>query len=643
MSGPRFWMDVYNAAGERQGDGFISTIESLTVKRVLDGVGSFSISLPETDTDVTDLVVDEARVRIYILIGDEDSADYEKRLMVSGIVRKRSSSETATGGWTMTCSGDDELDELTRENVMLGLEYSPSTHSPEGENWTVLEIIANLLSLAPSWSASVDAVGTLTEMYARFDGMNLIEVLIEMSKQKGIHFRASNFAHDLDVGAFGEWNGLSLVQAERSNPDVYSNDDIGFIESIRITSDTSNVWNEVYPFTAGDGETRLDLLPVLALRGTAFGDPYDIVTRVQNGKTFYGLRDTASQALYGVINRGPALYDQIQIQSGNSAADIEAAADALYDIAAVDLGRHSIKLETFDVTAVKLTQNVRVGDKIHMTYKGRVERELADGTITYLPSRNINALFWVMAVTETINSSGLTTKLSISTIDRVELDDTEIIVGEIKRAQVERLAIKAYTSNYVYNDKGELDPTHPVIVQLELTTRVLRVRQVKLRLISDPFRTTSQGGAAGGNHSHVMFERFAAGSDIAADEIYEVGGDLGGPTTLINLAIAGTPPQTLSTYGSSGNHTHDPVYGIEDDTTYPEDITIDVDGTDATDRLANRGTTSTGIDEEIDITDLIADSPLGLQALHEITIGCEGGQGLVKAVISVYEDIQNLG
>jgi hypothetical protein len=477
-------------------------------------------------------------------------------------------------------------------------------------------------------------------MYARFDGMNIIEVLLEMSKQKGIHFRAStNISHNLEVGAFGEWNNLSLVQAERFNPDVYSNNNIGFIEQIRITSDTSNVWNRVFPFTAGDGETRLSLEPVLALRGTAFGDPYDIISITRNGKTFYGLEDTASISAYGVINRGPALYDQIQIQSGNSAADIEAAANALYDIAAVDLQRHSVKLETYDVTAVKLTQNVQVGDKIHMTYKGRVERE--DGSL--LPDRNINAIFWVMAVTETINASGLTTKLSIATVDRVELDDKEIIVGEIKRAQVERLAIKAYTSNFSFTEKQEIDPTHAAVFALELTTRVLRVRQVKLRVISTPFRTTSQGGAAGGDHRHRVAQFTGAvpfNGAVLLNATYNF-------KSVSNINLAATMAMNLAsdwyTEGASGTHTHDPIYGIEDDTTYPEDITVDVDGVNVTDRLANRGTTSTGIDEEIDITDVIADSPYGLQALHQIVIGCVGGQGLVKAVISVYEDIQNLG
>src|SRR5690349_13902082 len=122
-SGPRFWMDVFNAAGERQGFGYISTVESLTIKRALDASGSFTIPVPETDTNVTDLLVDEARVRLYMIVGDENSADYEKRLLISGIIRKRISTDSVSG-WTMNCSGFDDLDELTRENVMLGLEFN---------------------------------------------------------------------------------------------------------------------------------------------------------------------------------------------------------------------------------------------------------------------------------------------------------------------------------------------------------------------------------------------------------------------------------------------------------------------------------------------------------------------------------------
>jgi hypothetical protein len=639
MSSPRFWMDVFNAAGERQGDGFISTVESLSVKRVLDGVGSFSIAVPETDIRVTDLLVDEARVQIYIIVGDdENSADYEKRLMVAGIVRNRTSDES-TSGWTMTCSGEDNLDELTRENVMIGLEYNAQNHSPVDENWTLQEIITDLLSLISGWSLDIDATSAALEHYARFDGMNIIEVLRELVKQRGVHFRAGENANVLEVGAMGESNGLALVQLERFSPDAFSNQDIGFIQQIRIVSNTYAVWNQVFPFASGDGETRLSLEPVLALRGTAFGDPYDIITIERNGKTFYGLQDSPSVTQYGLINRGPALYDQIQIQSGNTAEDILAAAHALYDIAAVDLARHSVKLESYDVTAVNLARNVRPGDKIHMKYKGRVERTRENETdpITYLPDRNINADFWVMAVTDTINGSGLTTRLTINTVDRVMSDDKEIIVGEIKRAQVERLAIKAYTSNFMFSEKQEIDDTHEAIFQLELTTRVLRVRQVMLRIISTSFRTTSQGGAAGGDHDHIMFANGAPSVDIPTNRFFNAGG-----TNTVALATdAGAT--VIRTFSSSGAHTHDPVYGIEDDTEFPEDITVDVDGVDVTSLLANRGTISTGIDEAIDITEYIANSPGGLQSLHEITVGCLAGQGLVKVIISVYEDIQNLG
>ena len=642
MNTPRLWMDIFDTNGERQGDGYISSLLNLSVKRVLDGIGSFSLSVPETDTQVIDLLQEEARVRIYMIVGDENSPDYEKRLLISGVIRKRTSDESPSG-WTMACTGEDDLDELTRENIMIGLEYNAQNHDPVDENWTVSEIVNDLLSLVSGWTATIDTESAAIEQYARFDGMNIIEVLVELSKQKGIHFRAGEDAHVLEVGSMGVWNGLSLVQPERFNPDVYSNDEIGFIQNIRIVSDTYQVWNKVFPFAAGDGETRLTLEPVLALRGTAFGDAYDIISEERNGRTFYGIEDSSSQAIYGTINIGPRLYDEIQIQSGNSEEDIIAAADALYDVAVVDLQRHSVALEQYDVTAVKLTRNVRVGDKIHMTYKGRVLRELPNGAIEYTPVRNINAQFWVMSVTDTIGTDGLTTKLTISTVDRVMLDDREIVVGEIKRAQIERLAIKAYTSNYIFPDKQEIDVDHDAIIQLELTTRVLRVRQVMLRIISTPFRTTSQGGAAGGDHRHLV-------ADFLSAEPFDSGDLLNATFNFANIDgndLESTMAMSLAadwyTKGASGTHTHPPVYGIEDDATFPEDITVDVDGVDVTSKLANRGTTTTGIDEQIDITEEIANSSLGLQALHEITIGCLDGQGLVKAIVSVYQDIQNLG
>lgn len=632
---PHVWVDVYDAAGNRQGSGYVRTLENLNFSNILDGIGEFSFQVPSTDPVASSLLSEESRVQIY-LDGQEEGDD--KRLLISGIIRKITANNSSNS-WSMICSGPDSLDELTRYNVMLGLEYNADNHSPPASAWDIDEIIDDIVGKV-SWSATTTATGQLA---ARFDGVNLVKVLRAIHEQTGNHFRLGTSVNTIEFGPFGVNNNVSLLQRARGG---YSNDPTKLlIESIRIDGDSYEVVNRLVPLGAtSGGDTSLTLESVAATRGTAFGDLYDIKTTTRNGVQIWYIEDEDSQTEYGVIE-DIKNFDQIQIQSGNSQADIEAAANALYDAAVYYMLRRKDKIVQYTVTASDPRVTIRPGDKIHMTYKGFITRIKADNSVELLPPQNINDYFWVMETNEQYGTSGSVLTLTLSTVDRIAMSEEELIVGAIESTRIEKLSVKSYTNIYTIPFKGAVDNSNDVPVDLLITSRMQKVRSVILRLETDVFEAFATGAAASGSHRHKMATLISAGAFNSAElgnmELRFASGLTGSGT--VNAKMAMSVGIDLFTEVASDPHEHDMVYGIFRDTVFPEDVNIEINGVDRTGALGGPwGTSGSDTTQELDITQYIL-SEATLQKNHTIVLGCGSSQGRVRGVIEVYVDIQNLG
>jgi hypothetical protein len=634
------WFEVYDGSGNRETEGPVVNIRNASITRVLDGVGNVSFGVPATDKRAMDLLVNDAKVRIYAFERNT------KRLLGTGIIRQRRFN-ASSGDVLLSVSGPDELDDLTRKSVLLALEYDDETiaHIVNGDTG-----LTGLLDLVSGWSATVTASGN---HYARFDGMSVLKALQELVEAKGTHFRLGTSASTIEVGDFGTDNGLVLVQAESYTPDMDSNDTIGLIESIVITEDGKDTIDFIVALGAGDGETRLDLS--LSDRSIVGGADYDIQSDTFNGKTYYYI-GTSTKTIAQIIADNSLtmkvlVFDQIQVQS-NSAADLLTASNALFDVAEAYLNRHKDLHTEYSIVARKIRSNIKPGDKMRLTYKGWI----ADSNGNLLPPQDINDLFWVMEVTENINIDEITTSLKLASVDRVQKDAARIIVGELEKARIRELNIKAFTSKYNFVFEKEIDSTHDVLLPLEFTSRTLRVRSVILRLETTPFRTTATGAASGGSssqtsagggdHTHVMFGNGFGAVIPTANTLYNAAG---GQTVGF---YANGSPATLTTFASSGTHTHDVTipshthalnYGINDDTVYPADVTITINGVDRTTALGGDwGASGSAVDVTLDITQYITGEAT-LQKVHPILFGCGSSQGMVKVTVTVYEDIQNLG
>lgn len=404
----RVWADVFTYTDVKLGT--VRAISSASVTKALDGAGSFTLSFPATDKTAFDLLREERRVRIYV------EQDEQPRLFSSGIIRDITIDESA-GGAKGNATGPDAMDALTRKSVLLGRAY---------ENQLVADIAANLIGLVPGWSIDVETISRAT---ARFDGANVLRALIRVAQQQGMHLREGVALNTLEMGAFGEDSGIRAVKPNTLTVELNSRDDVLIIDKIKRKSSSRNVINWIIPLGAGEGTAALTMEHAVNVTPPSIEGP--------DGKLIYYLFDQDSIDTYGQ-NEKVVTFKEI-VPTSNSGAIQAFSAELLYNTATAWLTRNSQPLITYSLSVKKNRSNLRPGDKIRIAYKGLIETE--NGLQTYL---DVNELFWVMKITETVNDSGIGAQLEINTIDRFEKDTTEVLVDSLEAIEVRNVSTNMY-------------------------------------------------------------------------------------------------------------------------------------------------------------------------------------------------------
>lgn len=607
----RVWADVYDAAGNRQGEGPVMTLKSASVTRVLDGAGSIRLEAPGTDERAVLRLTNEARVRVYV--------EHLERVreMARGIIREVSYNDSASG-YSISPAGVDSLDELKRRTVHYNRQYN---------NETVAAVVADLVALVPGWTASCDV---MTPISVRLDAVSVLKALQSICEMQGIHLRQTPGENVVEVGTFGTDSGLRLLRLlnpAQAHRDLYSNDSVALIESFRLTSSTGAVANRISVLGAGANADS-----AFSLARCTRTTPYTVIEEAVNGRTLYILEDAASVALYGVIEQ------DVQIKEigplSNNDTDEERAANALYDAAAAWLSRNAVKQDTYRISVKKCTQTVRPGDKVRVVYKGRVER--ADGTMFVY--RDINDDFWVLKATEKVGLEGVSLELEVSNVDRHEEDAARVVLGGLNQIKLQGVSIQPSINHYVVGPEQVLvDASNAGNVELTITDRCFSIDTVLMRVRTGRFKATAKGAAAGGDHRHLMFS-YADDAVTLSRRRYFARSYLpgsGSPWNQIYVELYGSTSD-IYTYESSGDHMHPMEYGIYRDTSRPAGMTIKVNGETI---ASGVGTTGADFDETYDVTEAIQGRVGGFRGVHEVTITCTSGQGEVFVTFDVNETI----
>lgn len=636
----RSLVEIWEPDGsDRLGDGPLEPL-AYSITRLLDGPASVVCDLLATDDRTLDLIRSKRQLRVRTWDSDS-SPPRESRAVIEEIGIKDSAD-----GYILTADGIDLLGSLKWTNVLLGYKI-------DGDS--VNTAIDDLLTLA---GASFTRSGSVTTtISARLDGASVLKSLQTIARQQGIHFRLSATPGVIDIGALGSSNGLRIVNATQGRAELHDNNEILLLEDFTQLTSSEEMCNWLLPLGAGDGDAQL------TLAASTRSSPYTIQSVTgPDGRDLFFIEDSASQTAHGVTIMKTGKFSEITAIA-NSAAAVEAAANALYDISAAWLQRYKDPYESYSVTVRKPRTNILPGDKIHVRYKGVIETE--SGTLTY---RSINTDMWIIEVAEAYGPRGTQVRLKIANIDRYEVDNASVVLGAMEELRVNNVSTKSYFSHYVLKDAFEIDSTHPVNFDLVITNAVQTITRVVLRIVTTPFTATASGAAsgggstsgsgggqtssAGGDHRH----RIAVFLGSALPGVTNRAFIVGGPSASTNMNIptlTSGGDQDLYTFDSSGTHSHTVAnhthsvpahthaldYSLQKDTDYPDHVSVEVNGTSVATDLDTSGV---GLDTEIDITDEI-NAAATLQQAHTIEITCTGGQGRVACWLDVYEVIQSIG
>lgn len=418
----RMWAEVYSPLGVFLGQ--VNDIIDADNTKFLDGVGSFNLTLTGTIEEDFTLLVAGNRVLIYI----QEFTD--SRLFGGGIVRSVKVSD-GSGGGRLVVSGPDFLDELTRKSVLLGLSFN---------NNPVDDVITALISLVPGWTAT--SLESLGNMSGRYDGASVLNALIRTVQENGIHFRQGDTNTDLEYGAFGNPNGLILRNPPGSvTEEIDDNDDILFVTQIQEDSDADKIVDWIIPLGAGEGSAGW------TLKYSTRTTPYPIQTMVgPDGGTIYYLSVANSPA---EASQRVVTFKEIGPIANSDSAKI-LASNALYDAAVAWLDRNSVPLVTYSVACTKNRVNVRPGDMIRLTYKGKVRTS----NKKWFNRIDVDQDFWIMKVTEKATSGGTSLQLTINSVDRFKQDTTQMIVGALESVNATKLSVQTFPCRYRDSSRG---------------------------------------------------------------------------------------------------------------------------------------------------------------------------------------------
>lgn len=612
------WVDVYDASGNRLGDGPVLSVVNAEFNRRLDGAGSWSLRCVGTDPRALTLLQNERRVKVWI----EDTGG--ARLGGEGIIRTRSLSESPAGV-TLRVGGPDILDELKRANSLLARVYNQAT---------VQDVADDLIGLVSGWSVDVDVAIAADVIDARYDGVSVLKAFQDITKRYGLHLRASSSASKtLEIGAFGDDTGLRIFKVERINQEALANPALLMVQAISKEDDSEDMYNWLLPLGAGEGTAAL------TLEKSTRTSPYSINTVIgPDGTTLYYISDSAAAATYGTIQKVGQFKEVAPLS--NSETDIEHAANALYDAAVEDLARHKDPVERWKTTVKNVKSTIRTGDKIHVYYKAQIQT--ATGPVDYY---DVRGDYWVMSAVERVQIEGADVEMEISNVDRTEKTVAETVMNSIEQIELRGLKpqITGAPSNpavYYYN----MGPGFPATIRIELTDALLYLQRIRMRLRTYPFQAISTA-AEGGDHYHKMFDYRSAGGTTQTN-LYAVSTDEFGAETEEYMALGAT--LDMYTQGSSGTLSLVPVFGRVDDSETPTGMTIWFEGNDVTEVLTGAATLAPSggnLDELLDVgalTNMILNATAGLRSVHEIELRCSSGQGVAEVSVEVFQTTQDI-
>lgn len=463
----RFRIEVWNAAETVQ-YGDIYDVSDITITYTINQVGSASFTVPLGIISAFNILPGSV-YKIY-------STDYPN---AGGLIGRYIHAELNTNveDATATITADDQLVLLSQQTTKWGLAFADSD---------ALSTVLNGLLVPAGWTGTY-SLGSPTQTPYAFEGDNIIAAIEHIRKFQQIYYRINGnknvyFGTLTDIGIvyslyggfqygsglyFGDMSAVpSTYQGYLINVDTYpvEEDQAGtYITKCTRHNSSRSMVNRITPTAAGNGEGLIDLR--YSTRGGG-SDTYKIINDTTKGCRY--LEDSAtgrndavsgSKELYG-LREITLNVPEIKPVTLNP-ADLESAANALFDYTSALLRRFKEPQNVYTFEVIRLPTNVVPGSLVLVDYHGVIESDsgrVATLTLDHAP-------FYVIAITSNYSSGIPTFSLTVSN-NGEDIQDTVDIISSIA-TDFSKFRIHAQPSIAYYTKVG---PTSPVAYERTFNT-----------------------------------------------------------------------------------------------------------------------------------------------------------------------------
>lgn len=484
-----FYVDIEDGSGNKVGSGPLASVSNWRYTARLDRAGSIDFAFAANDPQA-DQVTNRRIARAYARL---NGAWVE---VGAGRIDTIETSPGNDGRVSLNASGLDLIAELSDRTVGT-LEVGTgggATHSAA---------LTAIGALAPNgWTFTPAASPDNDYIYARYGGESVLGALIHLAERTQTHFYRSTNRTLVFTSDFAS-SGVRAIQARGDLvPETCA------IIGLRRTVDTHDLLTRITPYGSGQGAARL------TLAATSRTAPAGYTLDAANNY----IEADAAKVTYGLVDHPEVEFKEITPIS-NTDADLEAAADMLFDAALEELRRRSTlaSQETYTLNIAGCSQLLQPMQTIRVVYRSAAQNV------------DINAELCILEATWEVDESGIrTSRLVVSTDDRWPESDASAAAERAVEGRVFQAHPQMNANSYVTAYNKNVDEDFSASFRFRFGAEVVNLQQVLFEFQILPFETPVK----------------SIGSDSATTSS-------GGGTTATSSSGGSTTPTTSSGGGTT--------------------------------------------------------------------------------------------
>ena len=468
MADFEFFVDIEDSSGNKLGSGPLQSVERWRYTARFDRAGSIDFAFSASDPQAS-VVTNRRIARAYARLNDTWTE------VGAGIVDALEAVPDASGRVSLNAKGMDLIRELSYRGVgslEIGL-GSGETHANALDD---IEVYA-----PPGWTFTPAVSPDNDYIYARYGGESVLGALVYLAERTQTHFYRSVDRTLVFTSDFTS-SGIRAIQADGDlEPETCA------ITSIRQTIDTYDLLTRITPYGSGQGEARL------TLAATSRSAPVGYTFSAANNY----IQHTAAYTTYGLIDYPAVEFKEITPISGTD-ADLEAAADMLFDAALEELRRRATLAtqKTYRLTVEGCSALLRPMQTIRVAY------------FDYDQGIDIDQDLYILEATWEANASGIrTTGLVVSTDDLWPKSDVSAAADAAVEGKVFQAHPQLNANSYVIAYNKNVDADEMATFRFRFGLEIVNLQQAlfefqllpfesTVKSISSPTATSTSGGSS---------------------------------------------------------------------------------------------------------------------------------------------------